>query len=66
MTMPKTSRMPGYFLLEKEIKPITPAHAYRQLNKAADFAGVEHVGNHAPRKTFSYWFYIATRTILSY
>ena len=25
---------------------ITPTQAYRQLNKAAEYAGVEHVGNH--------------------
>lgn len=36
---------------------ITPTQAYRQLNKAADMAGVEHVGNHTLRKTFGYWHY---------
>ena len=66
MTMPTTSRVPGYFLLEKEINPLPQPQAYRQLNKFADFAGVEHVGNHTLRKTFGYWFYKATRTILSY
>ena len=43
--------------------PITPTQAYRQLNKAAEFAGVEHVGNHTLRKTFGYWFYKATKDI---
>jgi integrase len=42
---------------------ITPTQAYRQLNKAADFAGVDHVGNHTLRKTFGYWFYKATKDI---
>ncbi len=37
-------------------RPITPTQAYRQLNKAEEFAGVEHVGNHTLGKTFGYWF----------
>lgn len=37
-------------------RPITPTPAYRQLNKAAEFAGVEHVGNHTLGKTFGFWF----------
>ncbi|WP_257985504.1 tyrosine-type recombinase/integrase [Bacillus sp. V5-8f] len=43
--------------------PITPTQAYRQLNKAAEFAGVNSVGNHTLRKTFDYWFYKATKDI---
>jgi len=27
------------------------------LQKAGDFAGVESIGTHTMRKTFSYWFY---------
>jgi integrase len=42
---------------------ITPTQAYRQLNKGAGFAEVEHVGNHTLRKTFGYWFYKATKDI---
>lgn len=42
---------------------ITPTQAYRQLNKAADMAGVEHVGNHTLRKTFGYWFYKQTHDV---
>ncbi|MEY9870506.1 integrase [Peribacillus sp. B2I2] len=43
--------------------PIPLPEASRQLNKAADFAGVEHVGNHILRKTFGYWFYKANKDI---
>lgn len=42
---------------------ISPTQAYRQLNKAADFAGVDSIGNHTLRKTFGYWFYKATKDI---
>jgi integrase len=42
---------------------VTPTQTYRQLNKAAEFAGVEHVGNHTLRKTFGYWFYKATKDV---
>jgi integrase len=51
------------FPSRKGDRPITPTQAYRQLHKAADFAGVEHVGNHTLRKTFGYWFYKETRDI---
>jgi len=43
--------------------PVTPTQVYRQLNKAAEFAGVDHVGNHTLRKTFGYWFYKATKDV---
>jgi integrase len=52
------------FPSRKGERPITPTQAYRQLNKAADFAGVEHVGNHTLRKTFGYWFYKATKDVV--
>lgn len=42
---------------------ISPTQAYRQLNNAADFAGIESVGNHTCRKTFGYWFYKQTRDV---
>lgn len=51
------------FPSRKGDKAITPTQAYRQLNKAADFAGVESVGNHTLRKTFGYWFYKATKDV---
>lgn len=33
---------------------ISPTQSYRQLNKEAEFAGVESIGNHTLRKTFGY------------
>ncbi|MCY7933161.1 tyrosine-type recombinase/integrase [Bacillus spizizenii] len=51
------------FPSRKGDKAITPTQAYRQLNKAADFAGVDSVGNHTLRKTFGYWFYKATKDV---
>lgn len=45
------------FPSRKGDKAISPTQAYRQLNRAADFANVDHVGNHTLRKTFGYWFY---------
>ena len=51
------------FPSRKGEKATSPTQAYRQLNKAADFAGVEHVGNHTLRKTFGYWFYKATKDV---
>lgn len=44
--------------------PITVTQAYRQLQKAADIAGVESVGTHTMRKTFGYWFYKKTRDVV--
>ncbi|MDM5214629.1 tyrosine-type recombinase/integrase [Peribacillus sp. NJ4] len=64
MRTPKTSRIPFYSRTRRENTPHYPqTQAYRQLNKAAEFAGVEHVGNHTLRKTFGYWFYKATKDI---
>ncbi|MDQ0975888.1 integrase [Neobacillus niacini] len=51
------------FPSRKGYKAITPTQAYRQLNKAAEFAGVESVGNHTLRKTFGYWFYKQTKDV---
>ncbi|MFK2827135.1 tyrosine-type recombinase/integrase [Bacillus sp. B190/17] len=51
------------FPSRKGNKAISPTQSYRQLNKAADFAGVESVGNHTLRKTFGYWFYKATKDV---
>lgn len=59
----KNVQSPYLFPSRKGERPITPTQAYRQLNKAAEFAGVEHVGNHTLRKTFGYWFYKATKDI---
>jgi integrase len=52
------------FPSRKGDKPITRVQAYRQLNKAADFAGVEAVGTHTMRKTFGYWYYKKTKDIV--
>ncbi|MFB7637391.1 tyrosine-type recombinase/integrase [Peribacillus butanolivorans] len=57
----KNVQSPYLFPSRKGERPITPTQAYRQLNKAAEFAGVEHVGNHTLRKTFGYWFYKASQ-----
>jgi integrase len=51
------------FPSRKGDKAVTPTQTYRQLNKAADFAEVESVGNHTLRKTFGYWFYKATKDV---
>ena len=59
----KNVQSPYLFPSRKGERPITPTLAYRQLNKAAEFAGVEHAGNHTLRKTFGYWFYKATKDI---
>lgn len=45
------------FPSRKGDQPISQIQAYRQLQKAGDFAGVESIGTHTMRKTFSYWFY---------
>lgn len=36
---------------------ISTTQAYRQLQKAAEMAEVEHIGTHSMRKTFGYWYY---------
>lgn len=51
------------FPSRKGDRPITPTQAYRQLNKAADFAEVDSIGTHTMRKTFGYWFYKQTRDV---
>lgn len=45
------------FPSRKGNQPISKIQAYRQLQKAGDFAGVESIGTHTMRKTFGYWFY---------
>ncbi|MDH5164533.1 tyrosine-type recombinase/integrase [Heyndrickxia oleronia] len=59
----KTVQSTWLFPSRKGTQAITPTQAYRQLNKAADFAGVEHVGTHTMRKTFGYWFYKQTKDV---
>ncbi|MEC0117360.1 tyrosine-type recombinase/integrase [Bacillus cereus] len=52
------------FPSRKGDKSITPTQAYRQLQKAADMAGIETgTGTHTMRKTFGYWFYKQTRDV---
>ncbi|MFT8225068.1 tyrosine-type recombinase/integrase, partial [Streptococcus agalactiae] len=49
------------FPSRKGDKAITTTQAYRQLQKAADMAGLESVGTHTMRKSFGYWFYKQTK-----
>ena len=51
------------FPSRKGDKSISAIQAYRQLQKAADFASVEAVGTHTMRKTFGYWFYKQTKDV---
>jgi integrase len=51
------------FPSRKGDNPITPTQAYRQLNKASEFAEVESIGTHTMRKTFGYWFYKQTKDV---
>lgn len=51
------------FPSRKGDKPISKIQAYRQLQKAGDFAGVESIGTHTMRKTFGYHFYKQTKDI---
>jgi integrase len=51
------------FPSRKGDKPISVTQAYRQLNKAAYWAEIDHVGTHTMRKTFGYWFYKKTGNI---
>jgi len=45
------------FPSRKGDKPITTVQVWRQLNKAAEMAEIEHIGTHTMRKTFGYWHY---------
>lgn len=40
-----------------ENKPISRVQAYRILNSAAEYVGLQEVGTHTLRKTFGYWHY---------
>ncbi|MED1559475.1 tyrosine-type recombinase/integrase [Bacillus paramycoides] len=51
------------FPSRKGDKSITPTQAYRQLQKAADMAGLDSVGTHTMRKSFGYWFYKQTKDV---
>ncbi|MBT2738114.1 tyrosine-type recombinase/integrase [Bacillus sp. ISL-7] len=53
------------FPSRKGDKPISRIQAYRQLNKASEFAGVEAIGTHTLRKTFGYWFYKQYKDVAS-
>ena len=52
-----------FFPSRKGDKSISTIQAYRQFQKAADFASVEAVGTHTMRKTFGYWFYKQTKDV---
>lgn len=51
------------FPSRKGDQPISKIQAYLQLQKAADFAGIESIGTHTMRKTFGYWFYKQTKDV---
>lgn len=59
----KTVDSQWLFPSRKGDNPITPTQAYRQLNKASEWAEVDSVGNHTLRKTFGYWFYKQTKDV---
>jgi integrase len=45
------------FPSRKGDKAISTIQVWRQLNKAAEMAEIEHIGTHTMRKTFGYWHY---------
>ncbi|OFD47099.1 hypothetical protein BWGOE2_08650 [Bacillus mycoides] len=51
------------FPSRKGDQSISKIQAYRQLQKAGDFADVESIGTHTMRKTFRYWFYKQTKDV---
>ncbi|KAA6455961.1 integrase [Bacillus thuringiensis] len=51
------------FPSRKGDKPISKIQAYRQLQKAGEWAEIESIGTHTMRKTFGYWFYKQTKDI---
>lgn len=51
------------FPSRKGDKAISKIQAYNQLQKAAEFAGIQSVGTHTMRKTFGYWFYKKTKDV---
>lgn len=51
------------FPSRKGDKPISKIQAYRQLQKAGDFASIESIGTHTMRKTFGYHFYKQSNSI---
>lgn len=62
-TYAQTINSEWLFPSRKGDKPISKIQAYRQLNKAADFAGIEAIGTHTMRKTFGYWLYKQTKDV---
>jgi integrase len=51
------------FPSRKGDSPISKIQAYRQLQKAGEFAGVDAIGTHTMRKTFGYWFYKQSKDV---
>lgn len=51
------------FPSRKGDKAISKVQAYRQLQKAGDFAGIDSIGTHTMRKTFGYWLYKETKDV---
>ncbi|MHC8965765.1 tyrosine-type recombinase/integrase [Priestia aryabhattai] len=52
------------FPSRKGDKAISKIQAYRQLQKAGDFAEIESIGTHTMRKTFGYWYYKKSNDII--
>ena len=42
---------------------ISRIQAYRALNMASEYAGLESIGTHTMRKTFGYWYYKQTKDL---
>jgi integrase len=51
------------FPSRKGDKPISKIQAYRQLQKAGEFAEIDSIGTHTMRKTFGYWLYKETKDV---
>jgi integrase len=59
----QTVKSQWLFPSRKGDKAISKIQAYNQLQKAAEFAGIDAVGTHTMRKTFGYWFYKKTKDV---
>jgi len=63
LTYAETLESEWLFPSRKGDKAISKIQAYRQLQKAGDFAEIESIGTHTMRKTFGYWFYKQTKDV---
>ncbi|TMN23149.1 site-specific integrase [Lentibacillus cibarius] len=46
-------------------KPLSRVQAYRILNRVSEQVGLEEIGTHTLRKTFSYWYYKQTKDVVT-